>query len=101
MKGKQHYLVHTGVGWQCQITNTFSLIAELRYDQAFPKYLDNEFPEVLDWYSASVGLKYTVSPHVMIRASVTVGFRNSIVLWPESKSTFDLAKETLQVVWSI
>ncbi|MBU0713150.1 hypothetical protein KJ762_04225 [bacterium] len=100
-KSNQYVLVHAGAGCQHNITGKLLVLGELRYDQAFPKYLDNELLEVLDWYSASLGLKYNILSHVIISANVTVGFRNSIILWPKSESSFDLAKETVQIIWAI
>jgi hypothetical protein len=35
-----------------------------------------------------------------VRSGILFGFRNEIILWPKSRSTFDLAKESVQIIWN-
>jgi len=97
---ERRFLFHYAVGYQKYINRKFSLIEEFSLDQDLPKYFNEKGKvSVQNWQSLSFGIIYRMTPHLRVRLGILVGFRNSIILWPKSRSTFDLAKESVQIIW--
>jgi hypothetical protein len=98
---ERRFLCHCAFGYRKNINNKFSLIEEFSLDQDLPKYFNNKGKaSVQNWQSLSVGIIYRLTPHLRVRSGILFGFRNSIILWPKSRSTFDLAKESVQIIWN-
>jgi hypothetical protein len=98
---ERRFLFHYAFGYRKYINNKFSLLEEFSLDQNFPKYFNDEGKvSVQNWQSLSFGIIYKLTPHLTVRSGILFGFRNEIILWPKSRSTFDLAKESVQIIWN-
>ncbi len=98
---EHRFLFHYAVGYQKYVNSKFSLLEEFSLDQDLPKYFNNNGKaSVQNWQSLSFGIIYRMTPHLRVRSGILFGFRNSIILWPKSRSTFDLAKESVQIIWN-
>jgi len=98
---ERRFLFQYTVGYQKYINKKFSFIEEFSLNQDLPKYFNNKDKvSVQNWQSLSFGIIYRVTPHLSLRSGILFGFRNSIILWPKSRSTFDLAKESVQIIWN-
>jgi len=98
---ERRFLFHYTVGYQKYINRKFSFIEEFSLNQDLPKYFNNKDKvSIQNWQSLSFGIIYRMTPHLSLRSGILFGFRNSIILWPKSRSTFDLAKESVQIIWN-
>lgn len=98
---ERRFLFHYTFGYRKYINNKFALLEEFALDQDLPKYFnDKGKASIQNWQSLSFGIIYRLTPYLTVRSGILFGFRNSIILWPKSRSTFDLAKESVQIIWN-
>ena len=98
---ERRFLFHYTVGYRKYINKKFAVLEEFSLDQDLPKYFNNNGKaSVQNWQSLAFGIIYRLTPHLRVRTGILFGFRNSIILWPKSRSTFDLAKESVQIIWN-